>query len=274
MKILETILKIIITKQVYTPIIAIFLGIIACKGINSALQKMLKLNDGKNSYEHKKKRTIIDLCSNIFKYVIIVIVAIIILDAYGIDTKSIIAGLGVLSAVLGLALQDTLKDFVGGVSIILENYYVVGDYVTFGNFTGEVIELGLKSTKIKNFNGEILILANRNVNQVINLSQAKQNIFLEVSVAYEEATEKVENSLKKIIPEIEKISYVVKKSVAYLGISSLGDSAVTYLLKIQSIPDRQWQVKRDALRIIKNTFEEDNIKIPYPQIEVHHGQDI
>ena len=71
MKILETILKIIITKQVYTPIIAIFLGIIACKGINSALQKMLKLNDGKNSYEQKKKRTIIDLCSNIFKYVII-----------------------------------------------------------------------------------------------------------------------------------------------------------------------------------------------------------
>ena len=106
------------------------------------------------------------------------------------------------------------------------------------------------------------------------MSQAKQNIFLEVSVSYEEPTEKVENSLKKIIPEIEKINYVVKKSVAYLGISSLGDSAVTYLLKIQSIPDRQWQVKRDALRIIKNTFEEDNIKIPYPQIEVHHGQDI
>ena len=48
----------------------------------------------------------------------------------------------------------------------------------------------------------------------------------------------------------------------------------TYLLKIQSLPDKQWQVKRDALRIIKNTFEEDNIKIPYPQIEVHHGQDI
>ena len=234
----------------------------------------MKIKDGKNSYEQKKKRTIIDLCSNIFKYVVIVIVAVIILDAYGIDTKSIIAGLGVLSAVLGLALQDTLKDFVGGVSIILENYYVVGDIVTFGTFTGEVIELGLKSTKIKNFNGEILILANRNVNQVINLSQAKQNIFLEVSVAYEEPTEKVETSLKKIMPEIEKINYVVKKSVTYLGISSLGDSAVTYLLKIQSLPDKQWQVKRDALRIIKNTFEEDNIKIPYPHIEVHHGQDI
>ncbi len=274
MKILEIILKIIKTKQVYIPIIAITLGIIACKGINSALQKMMKIKDGKNSYEQKKKRTIIDLCSNIFKYVIIVIVVVIIMDAYGIDTKSIIAGLGVLSAVLGLALQDTLKDFVGGVSIILENYYVVGDMVTFGDFTGEVIELGLKSTKIKNFNGEILILANRNVNQVINLSQAKQNIFLEISVAYEEPTEKVETSLKKIIPEIEKINYVVKKSVAYLGISSLNDSCVNYLLQIQSLPDKQWQVKRDALRIIKNTFEEDNIKIPYPQIEVHHGQDI
>lgn len=274
MKILETILKIISTKQIYTPVIAIFLGTIACKGINTALQKMMKLKEGKNSYDQKKKRTIIDLCSNIFKYIIIVIVVVIILEAYGIDTKSIIAGLGVLSAVIGLALQDTLKDFVGGISIIVENYYVVGDIITFGNFTGEVIELGLKSTKVKNFNGEILILANRNVNQIINLSQSKQNIFLELNVAYEEPTEKVENTIKSIIPELEKINYVVKKSVSYLGISSLGDSSVVYMIKMQSYPDRQWQAKRDALKIIKNKFEEDNIKIPYPQIEVHNGKNI
>ena len=70
------------------------------------------------------------------------------------------------------------------------------------------------------------------------------------------------------MPEIEKINYVVKKSVTYLGISSLGDSAVTYLLKIQSLPDKQWQVKRDALRIIKNTFEELGKDNPYECIKV------
>ena len=111
---------------------------------------------------------------------------------------------------------------------------------------------------MKNFNGEILILANRNVNQIINLSQSK----------------KVENTIKSIIPELEKINYIVKKSVSYLGISSLGDSSVVYMIKMQSYPDRQWQAKRDAFKIIKDKFEEDNIKIPYPQIEVHNGKNI
>lgn len=274
MKILETIFKFIAAKQVYTPIISIFLGVLACRCVNNALKRLMKLKDGKNTYDQKKKRTIIDLVSNIFKYIIIVIVVVIILEAYGIDTKSIIAGLGVLSAVIGLAFQDTLKDLIGGICIILENYYVVGDMVTYGDFTGEVIELGLKSTKIKKYTGEILIIANRNVNQIINMSQAKQNVYLELNVAYEEPTEKVEATIAKILPELEKINYTIKKSASYLGVSSLGDSSVVYLIKIDCQPDKQWQVKRDALRIVKNAFEKDNIKIPYPQIEVHNGQNI
>lgn len=274
MKILETIFKFFAAKQVYTPIISTFLGVLACRCVNNALKRLMKLKDGKNTYDQKKKRTIIDLVSNIFKYIIIVIVVVIILEAYGIDTKSIIAGLGVLSAVIGLAFQDTLKDLIGGICIILENYYVVGDMVTYGDFTGEVIELGLKSTKIKKYTGEILIIANRNVNQIINMSQAKQNVYLELNVAYEEPTEKVEATIAKILPELEKINYTIKKSASYLGVSSLGDSSVVYLIKIDCQPDKQWQVKRDALKVVKNAFEKDNIKIPYPQIEVHNGQNI
>ena len=106
------------------------------------------------------------------------------------------------------------------------------------------------------------------------MSQAKQNVYLELNVAYEEPTEKVEATIAKILPELEKINYAVKKSASYLGVSSLGDSSVVYLVKVDCQPDKQWQVKRDALRIVKNAFEKDNIKIPYPQIEVHNGQNI
>ena len=176
------------------------------------------------------------------------------------------------SAVIGLAFQDTLKDFISGITIILENYYIVGDYVTINGFTGEVIELGLKSTKLKSFDGDILVIANRNVTQAINLSQTRSIVYLKLDVAYEEPVEKTEKVLNMLIPEFEKIQYVMKNSVKYLGVDTLSDSSVRYMVKIECVQDKQWQVRRDALRLVKMTFDREDIKIPYPQIEVHNGK--
>jgi len=270
--ILNTILNIIKTKQFYAPVVAIILGIVAYKVIKAALNRIIKVSNAKNTYEQKKRRTIVDLASNIAKYIIVVIVLIIILEAFNIDTASIIAGLGVVSAVIGLAFQDVLKDFISGVSIILENYYVVGDTVTYNGFMGEVVELGLKTTKIKKCTGEILIVANRNINEITNLSQCKQVLYLNISAAYEENTDKVIKVINDIIPKIEKLPNVVKGSVQLLGVNELACSAVIYQLKIDCIQDKQWAVKRETLKLIKDTFDAENISIPYPQVEVHYDK--
>ena len=89
-----------------------------------------------------------------------------ILDVYGIDTKSILASLGVFTAVLALALQDILKDFVAGITIMLEGQYRIGDTITVNSFKGEVISLTLKTTRVKAYTGEIKIFANRNISEV------------------------------------------------------------------------------------------------------------
>lgn len=269
MNIIEKILNIICKPKIYVPVLSIVFGYIIYIIIKSGLNRVLK--HGRTSYEAKKIKTAVDLCSNIVKIIIIVVVGIIILEVYGFDTKSIITGLGVFSAVLGLAVQDSIKDFIAGMTIILENYYIVGDIVKFGDFVGEVKELGFKSTKIKNADGDVLIIANRNVNQIINLSQSKSTVFLKLDVAYEEKVERVEEVIGKLIEELENIQFVEKKSVQYLGIDSLNDSSVKYMIKIDCLRDKQWQVKRDALRVVKIIFDKENIKIPYPQIEVHNG---
>ena len=119
-----------------------------------------------------------------------------ILEIYGVDTKGIVASLGIAGVVLGLALQDTAQDLMSGIKIILDNYYVVGDTITINNFMGEVIEVPLQSTKVKSYDGEVLIFSNRNVDSVINLSQARAGVKVIVPTAYEEKTEKVEKSIK------------------------------------------------------------------------------
>lgn len=270
MNVLTFIIDLLCKKQIYVPLVSITIGLFSYKVIKKALSNLTK--NVKDSYEIKKRKTIVELASNFSKYILVIIIGIIILEAYGIDTASIIAGLGVLSAVIGLAFQDTLKDFISGITIILENYYIVGDYITYNDFTGEVIELGLKTTKIKDANGQVMIIANRNINEIINISQKKSNVYLKLAVAYEHDVDEVENVIKEILPLLNKIKYVTSNSASYLGVDELADSSVIYLIKLESLQDQKWQVKRDALKIIKKEFDRNNIKIPYPQIEVHNEE--
>lgn len=271
MEIVGNILTFLSKKEVYGLAI-ILLASLALYHFGKLLIEKIIVS-GKNAYERKKRRTIVNLISNIFKYIIFILAVLFILDLYGVDTKALIASLGVLGAVIGLALQDTLKDFISGITIIMDNYFVVGDIVTYNNFTGEVMDMGLKSTKIKKNNGEVLVIANRNIDQVVNISQEPANVVIDIPTAYEAKTEQVEKTIVKILSEIKKIEGI-KKEPKYLGISSLDDSCVKYTISILCPQDNQWQIKRDALKIIKNFYEKDKIKIPYNQIEVHHEQNL
>ena len=224
---------------------------------------------GKTTFERKRRNTIVRLLENIFKYILLVFAVCIILEAYGVDTKSLVAGIGVAGVVLGLALQDFLKDLISGLSIMIDNYFVIGDIVEYDGFIGEVIEFGLKSTKIRNFTGETLAVANRNIDKIKNLSQKSSNVFIKVPTAYEEKEEKVKKVLEDAIKEIIKETDADEDS-CYMGIDDFGTSAIEYLIKIHCPQEKRWTVRRQALIIIKNAYDKNKIKIPYTQIEVHN----
>ena len=267
----KNILDFLSQKEVYGLAIIILVGIIVSRLGNKVIEKIV--THGKDAYEKKRRITIVRLLTNIFKVLIGILVLLMILDLYGFDTKGFVASLGVASALAGLALQDTLKDLISGIDIILSNYFVVGDIVTYSGFTGEVLEMSLKATKIKNISGEVLIVANRNINQIINLSQKQADLIIDIHTSYDIKTAKVEKTIAKILEAAKKIEGVSEES-KYIGISKLGENGVNYTLSIICTQENQWQIKRDILGIIKDTYEKDKIKIPYQQIEVHTNERI
>ncbi len=268
-KVLTKILKIITKKEVYGTVVIIAISYFIYHTLSIIVEDIFsKAND---KYETKKRNTIIKLFKNIAKYVILLICTLALLSLYGINVKTMVAGVGIAGTIIGLALQDTFKDFIGGISIITENYFIVGDIVRYNDFTGEVVEFGLKSTKIRNVNGDTLIVANRNIFEIANLSQSSQKVMINISVAYEEKIENVEKVIKeKILPAINKIENVKTDSAQYLGVNELADSCVKYLVLFRCNRETQWQAKRDALREIKLILDSNKIKIPYPQLEVHN----
>lgn len=272
-KTMELLASIFDNKMVYGPILTILIAALIYNIVKSVLYR---IEDPKkySGYDLKRRKTVVDLISNFIKVFTIIIVLLVILNIFGINTTSVIASLGVASAVIGLALQDTLKDVIGGVNIIMDNYFIVGDIVKYNDFTGEVISFGFKATKIKNVNNEVLTVANRNITQIVNLSKEKAAVLVKVPIAYEEDIDKVEKVINKILTDIAKIEHVNAKTVQYLGVDELCDSSVNLLIKFISERDKQWIAKREALKIIKRELDKNGVKIPYQQIEVHNGKNI
>lgn len=229
------------------------------------------IKTGKSTFERKRRNTIVRLFENIFKYVVLILAILYILNTYGIDTKSLVAGIGIAGVVIGLALQDLLKDLISGLSIIVDNYFVIGDIVEFDGFMGEVVEFGLKSTKIRSYTGETLTIANRNIDRIKNLSQKSSNIFLIIPTAYEFSEDKVKKALDIALKEIISNTDADEES-CYLGIDEFASSSINYIIKIHCPQDKRIPTKRAALSIIKKVYDDHKIKIPYNQIEVHNAK--
>lgn len=222
-------------------------------------------NSNINKRLNNKSRTYLRLTHSILRYVFIILTILIILQINGVDVSSLLAGVGILSVIIGLAVQDALKDIIRGFSILSDEYFSVGDVITYNGITGKVIALGLKTTKIEDIrNGNIISIANRNIEQ----AEIDSNyLYLNFPMPYEIPVDKAEKIAVIIAEHIKEINDV--SDANYIGVTELADSSVKYLLKITCNPERKLQVKRDSYGVILRVFAKNKIDVPYNQIDVH-----
>lgn len=257
--------KYIVDKDIHIILINIILGWAIYQVVTRIIQKRT------SKLRKKKQQTMQILIRNIIKYTIIIIIGITILNVLGINITGIIAGLGVVSVILSLALKDIMQDILGGFSIILEDQFDIGDLVQINGFTGTVIDLSLKSTKIKSYENQVKILANRNITEVLNYSKENPNLIIDIPSPYELTTKEMEKITTKIIKRIEKEVTELQGEIDYWGINSFKESQIDYRLLIPVKIDSQFKVKRQINKIIKEEYEKSNISIPYNIIEVKNG---
>lgn len=254
-------------NKLYISAVIALIGIIVYQVIKRTINKILEKDKERKKLD-KKGRTVVKLFTNIIKYVIIVIVGVLILQIYGVNVNSIVAGLGLVSVVAGLAIQDPLKDIVTGVNIITDDYFSLGDVVKIDDIEGKVVYLGVRTTKIKDTaNGNILVLANRNIDKVIKVSD---EIYMEIPLSYEDDTDKIVKILNKALERIRKHENVIEAD--YIGIDKFADSSINYKLKILCKPENKFAVRRFVNGAIKKELDKNGISIPYPQLTIHKGE--
>ena len=256
-------IKFITSEKFILPILYIIFGVIIYNIIKVLINKI-----SNHKRVDKRKVTIISLIRKIVKYLIVIFVILAILGVFGIDTTGVVTSLGVAGVIIGLAIQDIVADFLAGVFILFDDKYTLGEIVTIDGFKGEVIALGLMSTKIKNANGEVLILNNSAFNKVINHSRNDTSLFINIDVAYDTDIKKLEKCLNEMQKDVEKIEGYVD-NYKLLGIQEFASSSIKYMVTLNVKYNLQYQVKRDFNMILKEYFDKYKIEIPYTKIDVN-----
>ena len=195
-----------------------------------------------------------------------------ILSVFGVNVKSILAGLGIGTAIIGLAFQDLAKDIIAGIFIITEEQYELGDTIEIDGFMGEVIFIGLKTTRIRDYKGAVKIISNRNMDKIINYSQNNSTAIVDVDVSYDHSPQEVEAVLNSMFQKLDGQIESAVGPLKIVGINELSSSSVVYRISVEVEPMKHFEVERFLKRELKIAFDEANIKIPYPQVEVHNGK--
>ena len=200
------------------------------------------------------------------KVSIFAILILTILQVNGVNVTSLVAGLGVASAVIGLALQDFLKDIIMGVHIMMDDFYQIGDLVQIGEEEGIIENFNLRTTKIRSImDGDMISICNRNLDRIIKTST---EVYIHQPMPYDIPSDRAEAVMNEIADRAAEVDGVVSGKM--LGLNAFNNSSIDYLLKIEiEKPELKLRTRRDVLAMIRRVYEAEGIHVPFDQLDVH-----
>lgn len=164
---------------------------------------------------------------------------------------------------VGLGAQSLIKDLINGFFILFENQFGVGDHVTLGNFTGIVKSIGIRTTVINDFNGDVHSIPNGTINGVTNHSRNNIKFTVDVNISYEEDVENVIDIIKTICEDFKsKNEEYIDDPIEVSGISALGVSNVTIRVVGKAKPLSQGKMENELRKAIKLELDKNKIEIP------------
>ena len=189
------------------------------------------------------------------------------------DIVGIVAGVGVLTLIIGLGCQSLIQDVISGLFIVFDDYFAVGDMVIIDGFRGVITEVGLKTTKLTDAGGNIKSITNNSIVSVVNLSRIDSMVTVKIGCAYEEDIVRVEGVIEGAMEEFKKKIPMITDGPYYKGIDAINSSSIDFLVLCRCKEANRFQVTRDLNRELILLFRENNILIPYNQISINKEND-
>lgn len=235
-----------------------------CKLIRLIFKAQMKKN-------HRSK-TIFTLLDGFTKYACAIIIILLILKSFGVDTTALVASVGVLTLIVGLGAQSLIADIIAGIFIIFENEYNAGEIISVDGFRGTVLEIGIRSTKVIDAAGNIKIINNSNIGDIVNLSRELSLAVVDLDFPYDVPVDLIENILKNNFELMKENIKGIIDGPFYKGICNYKDSNVTLKIVAQCKEEDRFQVERDLMREYRRILLENNIDMSYQQVVINYAE--
>ena len=188
----------------------------------------------------------------------------------GVNMASFITVLGSVAVAVGLSLQGSLSNIAGGLIILLFKPFEIGDFITVGDESGTVREIGIFYTRLTTIDNRKIIIPNSLVtnDKLVNATdQDKRRVDITVTAGYDSDIEQIKDILISIAENHPLVINDPEPPVARLN--NYGDSALEFVFRSWCMTENYWNVKFDLTEAVKAEFDKNNISIPFPQLDVH-----
>lgn len=261
-------IKFISPLAAYGPVIVQIIGIIFLSRVfvviaDLVIEKFFVKTERTSELDRQRQLTLMPIIKSFFKYAIYFIAFILVIRALGINPAAILAGAGIMGIVIGLGAQPLINDVVSGFFILFENIYLVDDYIETETARGRVEGIDIRTTRVRDPNGQLHIIRNGQLNKVINYSKAYTHAVVEVGVAYDSNLDHVYEVLKKAGEELKEKDASVLDATQVKGLENFGESELLIRTTTRVKPGKHLEVSRRYRKMIKEAFDREGIEIPF-----------
>lgn len=240
------------------------INIVLILSIAKVLRSLFRLRFKKSD----RTKTVVSLLDGFVKYGAAIAVIIYFLKACGVNTQALIASIGILALIIGLGAQSLIADIIAGMFIIFENEFNTGEIISIDGFRGEVIEIGIRTTKLLDAAGNIKIMNHSDIKNIVNLSREPSLAVVDVDFPYDVPIEYIEKLFdEKFAGLKDKIPGIITGPF-YKGVTEYKDSNVTVKIVATCLEEDRFQVQRDLLREYRAIITAEGIDISYPHVVI------
>jgi small-conductance mechanosensitive channel len=211
--------------------------------------------------------TLVQVGHGVTYVVVLVVAALMALQVLNINVVPLLAGAGVVGLALSLGAQTLIKDFIGGILILTENQFTIGDVVKVGNASGSVERITLRATHLRNYDGTLYVVSNGDIRVVSNLTVEWARAIVDLNVDYQADMGRVIRSLEMAAQKAqadETIRPDLIEPPQALGWIGFNDWAVQVRLVAKTRPGQQWSVAMAMRRYAVEALQAEGVRVAIP----------
>lgn len=251
-------------------VVVVILILWLAKVLDDHIIRLLARRNDRGSPEERENRakTLVSVLHNALRTTAITVGFIMVLQEFNVPIGPLLGGVAVIGLAVAFGAQSLIKDYFTGFMVLLEQQYMIGDVIKIGDISGQVENITLRLTVLRDLEGKVHFVPHGQITIVTNMTHGWSRAVFDIGIAYDQEVEPVIDVLMQLASELRqdpKFTALIIDDPEMYGVDSLGDSSVGIKFGMKTRPMKQWDVKRELLKRIKRKFGELGIEIPFPQ---------